>query len=76
VRREFTSRGDAFIAEINRFVELAVGLRGAFAPEGEEHYRNRIDQRTRDLIVNAWNTPLWGNGAVDGYFKAQTRTLA
>jgi hypothetical protein len=75
VRREFISRGDAFIAEINRFVELAVGLRGAFAPEGEEHYRNRIDQRTRDLIVNAWNTPLWGSGAVDGYFKAQTDLL-
>ncbi len=29
-------------------------------------------QHGADLIVNAWNTPLWGSGTVDGYFKAQT----
>ncbi|WP_232111300.1 helicase-related protein [Ralstonia pseudosolanacearum] len=75
VRKEFNSRGDAFIEEIDKFVELAVGLRGAFAPEGEEHYRARIDQKTRDLIANAWSSPVWGSGSMDGYFKAQTDLL-
>jgi hypothetical protein len=72
VRKEFNARGDAFIDEINKFVELAIGLHGAYSPEGEEHYRARIDHRTRDLITNAWSSALWGSGTVDGYFKAQT----
>lgn len=72
VRKEFNSRGEAFIDEIGKFVELAVGLRDAFSPEGEEHYRARIDQRTRHLIVNTWSSPIWGSGTMDGYFKVQT----
>ena len=72
VRKEVNSRGDAFIDEINKFVELAIGLRGAYSPEGEEHYRARIDHRTRDLITNTWSSAVWGSGTVDGYFKAQT----
>jgi hypothetical protein len=75
VRREFSTRGDAFIDEINRFVELAVGLRVEYAPEGQEHYRRRIDHRTRSLIVDTWSSPLWGSGTMDGYFKAQTDLL-
>ena len=47
-------------------------MRGAFSPEGEEHYRARIDQKTRNLIVNTWSSPVWGSGTMDGYFKAQT----
>ena len=72
VRQEFNTRGDAFIREIDEFVELAIGLRGTFAPEGEEHYRARIDQKTRDLMTNAWSSQVWGIGTMDGYFKAQT----
>ncbi len=72
VRKEVKARGDAFIDEIDKFVELAIGLRGAFSPEGEEHYRARIDYKTRDLITNAWSSTVWGSGTVDGYFKAQT----
>ena len=75
VRRELSRRGDALIDEINRFIELAVGLRGGFAPEGEDHYRQRIDQRTRSLIVDTWSSPLWGSGTMDGYFKSQTDLL-
>lgn len=76
VRKEFNTRGEAFIEEINKFVELAVGLRGAFAPEGEDYYRARIDQRTRNLIVNIWSSPIWGSGTLDGYFKGQTDLMA
>jgi hypothetical protein len=72
VRREFSARGDAFIDEIDHFVEQAVGLSGEFTPEGGEHYRRRIDQRTRGLIVDTWSSPVWGGGTMDGYFKAQT----
>jgi hypothetical protein len=72
VRKTFGARGDAFIDEIDQFIELAVGLRGSFAPEGEAHYRARIDHKTRDLIVNTWSSPVWGGGTMDGYFRGQT----
>lgn len=75
VRKEVNSRGDAFIDEINKFIELAIGLRSTYSPEGEEHYRARIDHRTRDLITNAWSSGVWGSGTVDGYFKAQTDVM-
>ncbi|WP_321858964.1 DEAD/DEAH box helicase family protein [Paraburkholderia tropica] len=72
VRREFNSRGDGYIREIDKFIELAVGLRENFAPEGEEHYRSIIDKQARNLIVDAWSSALWGSGTMDGYFKGQT----
>jgi hypothetical protein len=72
VRREFKNRGDAFIGEIDRFIELAVGLRDGYSPEGEEHYRRRIDRRTRDLIVDAWSSKVWGNGTIGGFFSGQS----
>jgi len=76
IRKAFGARGDVFINEINDFIELAVGLRGAFAPEGQEYYRARIDHRTRNLIANIWSSPLWGSGKLDGYFKSQTEVMA
>lgn len=72
VRKKLNQRGDAFISEIDEFIELAVGLRESFSPEGEEHYRSRIDQNTRNLVVDAWSSPLWGSGTIDGYFKSMT----
>lgn len=71
VRSELNKRGDAFINEINAFIELAVGLSGDFAPEGEEHYRQKIDERTRSLL-NTWASPLWGSGQMKNYFDAQS----
>lgn len=76
IRKEYRFRGEAFINEINDFIELAVGLRGAFAPEGEEYYRARIDRRTRDLLVNVWSSHMWGSGFLDGYFKSQTEVIS
>jgi len=72
VRQEFSARGGAFIDEIDRFVERAVGLDGGFAPEGKDHYCQLIDRRTRNLVVDTWSSPVWGAGTMDGYFKAQT----
>lgn len=72
VRAEFDARGDAFLREIDGFIETACGLKGGFAPEGEEHYRQRIDEQTRSLVVNTWSSPLWGTGTMEGFFKGQT----
>ena len=71
VRSELSKRGDAFINEINAFIELAVGLQGGFAPEGEDYYRQKIDERTRTLL-NTWASPLWGSGGMKNYFDAQS----
>lgn len=71
VRSEFSKRGDAFIREINKFIELAIGLRDGFAPEGEEHYHQKIDERTRSLLTT-WGSPVWGSGPMSGYFEAQS----
>jgi len=71
IRSELSMRGDAFINEINAFIELAIGLRGGFAPEGEDHYRQKIDERTRSLL-NTWASPIWGSGPMSGYFEAQS----
>lgn len=72
VRKEVNARGDAFIDEVDKFIELAIGLRGGFAPEGAEHYRGLIDHKTRDLLGNTWSSAVWGSGSMEGYFKAQT----
>lgn len=72
VRKEYMARGDAFIAEIDQFIELAIGLQGTFSPEGEEYYRARIDHKVHELIANTWSSPVWGNGYMEGYFNAQT----
>ncbi len=71
VRSELNKRGDSFIKEINAFIELAVGLQGGFAPEGEDYYRRKIDERTRSLL-NTWASPVWGSGPMSGYFNAQS----
>jgi hypothetical protein len=71
VRSELGKRGDSFIKEINAFIELAVGLRDGFAPEGEEHYHQKIDERTR-LLLTTWGSPVWGSGPMSGYFEAQS----
>jgi len=72
IRSELSMRGDVFINEINAFIELAIGLCGGFAPEGEAHYRQKIDQQTRSLLVNAWSTALYGSGTVSKYFEQVT----
>ncbi len=75
VQKEFKTRGDVFIGEIDRFIEQAIGLVGTFAPEGEGHYRARISKKSHDLIANVWSSNLWGNGTMDGYFKNQSELM-
>ena len=71
IRKELSMREDALINEINAFIELAIGLRGGFAPEGKDYYRQKIDEWTRSLL-NTWASPIWGSGPMSGYFEAQS----
>lgn len=75
VRKEYSVRGAAFLNEINQFIELAVGLSGGFAPDGEAHYRQKIEERTRNLVVNIWGSPLWGSGDMGKYFQGQPNPM-
>lgn len=71
LRAEFRKRREALIADINRFIELAVGLRDGYEPEGADHYRQFIDTRTRTLLTTL-DSDLWGSGPLQGYFDAQS----
>lgn len=71
ILREFKNRQAAFTSEINDFIELAIGLRDGYCPEGEEHYRRLINERTRDFLGD-WDTDTWRrDGTLGRYFPAQ-----
>ncbi|MBI3525964.1 MAG: helicase [Betaproteobacteria bacterium] len=71
ITKEFTERGTAFVNEITSFIELAIGLKDGYCPEGADHYRKMIDDTTR-MFLSTWaSSKLYGNGPLDAYFKAQ-----
>jgi hypothetical protein len=71
VLKEQRERQGAFLAEINGFIELAIGLKDGYCPEGEEHYRHMIAERTRD-VLGVWDTDTWReDGTLKSYFEAQ-----
>lgn len=75
INKTYNLRKDAFIADITRFIELAIGLRQGYFPEGEEHYRQRIFEKTRHLL-NQWSTSaLYGSANLRDYFNGQTDTM-
>jgi hypothetical protein len=75
ISKTYKLRKDAFIADITRFIELAIGLRQGYFPEGEEHYRRMIFEKTRYLL-NQWsNSPLYGSGTLRDYFQGQLNTM-
>jgi hypothetical protein len=72
ITKEFSERGTAFVNEITMFIELAIGLKDGYCPEGADHYRKMIDETTR-MFLNTWaSSKLYGNGPLDAYFKAQS----
>lgn len=72
ITKEFTERGTAFVNEITSFIELAIGLKDGYCPEGADHYRKMIDDTTR-MFLSTWaSSKLYGNGPLDAYFKAQS----
>lgn len=72
IRREYRDRGGALISEINAFVELAIGLKDGFAPEGAEHYRQMIDAKTRWFLDTWASSKMWGDGPLRDYFDGQS----
>lgn len=70
LRTEYGRRGEAMLAEINAFVEVAIGLKDGYEPEGADHYRHLIDKHTRYLITNQWASQVWGTGSMYEYFNA------
>lgn len=71
ITAEFRARGTSFINEINDFIELAIGLKQGYAPEGEEHYRRLIDEKTRYFLNNWASSKMWGDGLLRDYFENQ-----
>jgi hypothetical protein len=75
INKTYNLRKDAFIADITRFIELAIGLRHGYFPEGEEHYRRMIFDKTRYLL-NQWSTSaLYGSSFLRDYFQGQSDTM-
>jgi hypothetical protein len=75
INKTYNLRKDAFIADITRFIELAIGLRHGYFPEGEEHYRRMIFEKTRYLL-NQWSTSaLYGSSFLRDYFQGQSDTM-
>lgn len=72
IRREYRDRGGALINEINAFVELAIGLKDGFAPEGADHYRKMIDAKTHWFLDTWASSKMWGDGPLRDYFDGQS----
>jgi hypothetical protein len=75
ILKEHRTRQGAFLSEINGFIELAIGLKPGYCPEGEEHYKRMISERTRD-VLGVWDTDTWKeDGTLRSYFEAQRESM-
>lgn len=75
ISKTYNLRKDAFIADIVRFIELAIGLRQGYFPEGEEHYRRMIFEKTRHLLSQWSTSALYGSSYLRDYFQGQPSTM-
>lgn len=62
ITSEYKDRRAAFSNEINTFIELAVGLRAGYMPPGTEHYKQKIDEMTTDLLKFWTSSAMHGSG--------------
>lgn len=75
ITAEYKNRRAAFTTEINKFIELAVGLRTGFMPPGTEHYKQKIDEMTTGLIKFWTSSAMHGNGPLKSYFDGQSDNM-
>lgn len=61
----------AFLDALLGFIERAIGLDAAFAPDGAAFYSGRIDTRIRQLMTRIGEGP-WQGGTLPSFFKNQT----
>ncbi|AUZ81362.1 DEAD/DEAH box helicase [Aeromonas caviae] len=71
ITSEYKDRRAAFSNEINTFIELAVGLRAGYMPPGTEHYKQKIDEMTTDLLKFWTSSAMHGSGPLKSYFDGQ-----
>lgn len=76
ITKEYHMRGNAFVEDINRFIELAIGLKDGYCPEGEAHYRKMIDEKTRWFLSHWDSSAMYGNGPLKAYFDGQTDAMS
>lgn len=63
-------RGElALIERITRFIELAVGLRPEYCPEGTEHYRMLIRRKVEQLLKEWASSSLYAASPLQTYFR-------
>ena len=75
ILKEHRTRQGAFLSEINGFIELAIGLKPGYCPEGEEHYKRMISERTRE-VLGVWDTDTWKeDGTLRDYFNSQRESM-
>ena len=70
ITKEFHDHGTAFVNEINTFIELAIGLKEGYCPEGADHYRKMIDRNTRWFLSTWASSAMYGSGPLSAYFAA------
>lgn len=68
IKQEIRARSLAFISEVVGFIELAIGLKAGYCPQGAEHYRKLIEEEVR-YHIKAWSTDLRGEGPLNAYFR-------
>jgi len=68
--REYNERQMAFVADITRFIELAIGLKDGYCPQGVDHYRKMIEDEVRNFF-KLLTSPLYNNGTLDSYFRQE-----
>jgi hypothetical protein len=75
ITSEYKDRRAAFSNEINTFIELAVGLRAGYMPPGTEHYKQKIDEMTTELLKFWTSSSMHGSGPLKSYFDGQTDNM-
>jgi hypothetical protein len=74
IKHEYQTRQVAFINEVTGFIELAIGLKAGYCPQGEVHYRKLIEEEVRRYFMD-WSTAMKGNGPLADYFRTMTDAM-
>jgi hypothetical protein len=60
-----------FVRRVTEFIELAVGLRPEYCPEGTEHYRMMIARKVEQLLKQWSSSSLYASSPLRTYFRDQ-----
>ena len=76
ITKEYLQNQMAFLGGIMAFIENAVGLDSAFAPDehAADYYRNLLQRRIRHLL-DLLSDPSYRSGELSGFFKNQRELM-